>query len=174
MTRSGQTFSIEIDKGNFSTLGSYCFNIQCYDGSSYETGSVCREVTPTGKIVSDIGSLSTGILYFFVLIGFGFIFLGYLFLKNDSVWIKYTGLFLMIVGFAFIYYDLHLSNLYATTIAINSGAENVTTGAFIMITNFLKLAPYLVAGIIGFASVKVLRASIKKNKNKDGWDDNNY
>ena len=49
MTKVGQTFNITIDSGNFSTLGSYCFNIQCYDGSSYETGSVCREVTAGGE-----------------------------------------------------------------------------------------------------------------------------
>ena len=80
----------------------------------------------------------------------------------------------MIIGFSFLYYDLHLSNLYASTIAINSGAVNVTTGAFLMIVRFLKLIPLLIAGIIAFSSVKLLRKAIKKRRGYDGWDNNDY
>lgn len=47
-TRSGQTFNNTIDSGNFSTLGNYCFNIVCTDGSQVETGSICREISSTG------------------------------------------------------------------------------------------------------------------------------
>lgn len=174
MTKSGQDFNYTISSGNFSQIGISCMGITCFDGSSYESGSICRDVTPTGKAVTDIGQISTGILYFFVILGFGFVFLGFLFLKNKSLWVAYVGLFLMIVVFGFLYYDLHLSNLYATTIAINSGAGTTTTGAFLMIVRFLKLAPYIVAGVIAFSSVALLRASIKTKKSADGWDNDDY
>ena len=47
MTRTGQTFNSTIESGNFTSVGTYCFNIVCTDGSTYEGGSVCREVTPS-------------------------------------------------------------------------------------------------------------------------------
>ena len=172
--KTGQTFTSFISGSNFSINGDYCFNLECTDGGQIETGSFCKTITPTGKQIDNEGQVSVGIIYFFVIIGFGFIFVGYLFLNNNSLWISYSGLFMMLIGFGFIYYDLHLTNLYATTIAINSGASNVTGGAFLMIVRIIKLAPYLVAGIIAFASVKLFRASISRKKSKDGWDNNEY
>lgn len=148
--------------------GECCQAGECYSGTEE------RDVTPTGKPVADSGQMGTGILYFYAIVAAIFIFIGYLLLMNESLWISYSGLFLMILGFAFIYYDLHLSNLYATTIALNSGAGNVTTGAFLMFNRFIKLAPYIVAGLIIFSSVKVLRSTIKKKGSKDGWDNNQY
>lgn len=132
------------------------------------------EITPTGKTIDDDGQVSVGLLYFFLFLGLGFTGLGFLFLRNTSLWISYTGLFIMLIGFTFLYYDLMLSNVFANTIAINSGAGNITSGALLVILRFIKIAPYLVAGIIAFASVKVLKETIKKRKNSDGWDDGNY
>lgn len=173
-TKSDQTFNNTIGGGNFTILGNYCFNIECSDGVKTEGGSVCRYITPTGKSISDVGQISTGIIYFYLILGLGLVGLGFLFLRNNSIWISYTGLFIMLIGFTFVYYDLHLTNLYAQTIAVNSGAENVTSGVFLLVLRFIKLAPYIVAGIIAFASVKVLRATINKRKNNDGWDNNDY
>lgn len=166
-------WGIDILGGNFSILGTYAYGLKCEDGfGGSMTGTFY--VTPTGEAVDDFGNLSTGILYFLMLTSFAFLFLGYLFLKNDTIWIKYTGLFFMIIGFAFLYYDLHLSNLYASTIAINSGASNVTSGIFVMFARFIKLAPYIVAGVIAFFSVNLFRATIKKKNSSDGWDNGNY
>lgn len=159
--------------GYYSLITNYDENYD-EDGLYLYSDTNFLQVTPNGLKPADTGQMSIGILYFFIMLSAIFIFLGYLFLRNDSLWIKYSGLFLMILGFGFIYYDLHLSNLYATTIAINSGAGNVTTGAFVMVSNFLKLAPYIVAGVIAFFSVKLFRASIKKKNDSDGWDDGNY
>jgi hypothetical protein len=160
------------------SLGEYTFTtLGNPDGTT--TCNTCSEevsflVTPTGKVVDDVGQISSSILYFYVILGFGLIGLGYLFLRSENVFTSYSGLFLMLVGGAFIYYDLHLSNLYATTVAVNSGAGNTTTGGFTLIANFLKLAPYIVAGIVGFASVKLLRGAINKKKSSDGWDNDKY
>lgn len=46
--KDGQTFNTTIDSTVFYELGDYCFNIVCTDGENIETGSFCREVTPTG------------------------------------------------------------------------------------------------------------------------------
>jgi hypothetical protein len=154
--------------------GTYTLKSFCYDSVGNYSSEDTYFCNPTGKEVQDVGQISTGIMYFYVLIGLGLLFLGYLFLSNRSLWVSYSGLFLMIVGFAFIYYDLHLANLYATTIATNSGAENVTTGAFMMFLRFIKLAPYLFAGVIAFSSIKMLKEAIKKKNSNDGWDNGNY
>jgi len=52
MERTGQTFNISIDEGNFTSIGIYCFNIECFDGVTYETGKECREVTPSGSQIT--------------------------------------------------------------------------------------------------------------------------
>ena len=154
--------------------GTYTLKSFCYDVAGNYSNEETYFCNPTGKVVEDIGQISTGIMYFYVFIGLGLLFLGYLFLNNKNLWISYTGLFFMIVGFAFVYYDLHLANLYATTIATNSGAENVTTGIFVIFLRFIKLAPYIFAGIIAFSFVKMLRECNKKKNNNDGWDNGNY
>lgn len=50
--KNSQNFNVTIDSEVFSSLGDYCFNIICSDGETIETGSFCREVTPTGKFNS--------------------------------------------------------------------------------------------------------------------------
>lgn len=42
------TFDFSILGGNFTSLGTYCMNIVCTDGTDVTTGEECREVTPTG------------------------------------------------------------------------------------------------------------------------------
>jgi len=159
----------------FLNIGTYRPTLVCVDGSnSNSDSSGIYEVTPNGKHIEGEGQISIGILYFYIILGLGLVFLGYLFLRNESLWICYTGLFMMLLGFTFIYYDLHLSNLYATTIAINSGANRVTSGAFVMIAKFLKLAPYIIAGIIAFFSVRTLKMAFGKRNANDGWDNNSY
>lgn len=152
----------------------YKAELSCSDGTYSFKENGCYKITPTGKEVSDIGQLSIGILYFFTILAIIFLIIGYLLLRNSSLWVCYTGLFMMLLGFMFVYYALHLSNIYATTIAINSGAGNVTTSSFVFMIKLLKLAPYIVAGIIAFFSIKTLRMAVNKKKNQDGWDNNEY
>jgi hypothetical protein len=173
-TKSGQTFNVTIDALNFSVVGDYCFNLICTDGLTFEGGNFCREVTITGTRVDGVGQISVGLIYFFLALGFGFAFSGWALLNNRSIFISYGGLFLIIVGGAFLMYDIHLANLYATTIAVNSGASNVTTGIFLLVLRFIKLSPYIIAGVVAFASIRLLKEAIKKRKGSDGWDNDNY
>ena len=72
MTKQSQDFNYTISAGNFSQLGSNCMGITCYDGISYEGGSVCREITSTGTNLST----SQSIIYFvFLLASIGLFFL---------------------------------------------------------------------------------------------------
>jgi hypothetical protein len=173
-TKTSQTFNFTISSLNLSSVGNYRLNIECSDATDAVTEYESLEVTPTGKTIQDVGQISVGLIYFFILMGFGLIFLGYLLLGNPSVFVSYGGLFVMLLGSAFLYYDLHLANLYASTIAYSSGAENVTSGAFVMVVKFLKLAPYIIAGIVAFASIRLLNKAIKNKGNSDGWDGNSY
>lgn len=159
-----------------SVSGTYTLKSFCYDTAGNYSNTETYFCNPTGKEVADVGQISVAIIYFFAIVGFGLIFLGYLFLNNKrNMWVSYTGLILMLIGFAFIYYDLHLTNLYASTIAVNSGAENVTTGAFLLFLRFIKLAPYIIAGVIAFSSVKMLKEAIKRKRSgSDGWDNGDY
>lgn len=43
------TFSFNIAGENFSTLGTYCMNIVCTDGTDTTSGQECREVTLNGN-----------------------------------------------------------------------------------------------------------------------------
>ena len=53
MTKNGQTFDKTISSGNYSQLGTICHGIICSDGSTIpETGSICREITPSGSLFS--------------------------------------------------------------------------------------------------------------------------
>jgi len=70
LTQNGRTFNYLIDKSNFSNNGDICMSIVCYDGSTYEDGSVCRNVTPSGSELNTSQSL-----IFIFIIGLIFLFL---------------------------------------------------------------------------------------------------
>ena len=73
-TRSSQTFNFTVGGGNYSEFGSYCHNIECYDGSTINSGDECYEVNYFGKELTSsqatiyIGLL--GILIFTLFISF--------------------------------------------------------------------------------------------------------
>jgi hypothetical protein len=75
-TVDGQTFTFSILGSNYSSLGSYCHNIVCTDGTDYTTGQECREITSTGD---NSNTSQTGIIFAYgifiaLLIGLGFSF----------------------------------------------------------------------------------------------------
>lgn len=53
LTKSGSDFYTTIASGNYSNLGSVCHGVRCTDGNSFQTGSVCREITATGISYSE-------------------------------------------------------------------------------------------------------------------------
>lgn len=82
MTRHGQTFNASIDEGNFTSIGSYCFNIVCTDDSTIETGSLCREVTPSGSQISSGKSIGLfGSLILMIVFSLLFFFIAF---KTES------------------------------------------------------------------------------------------
>ena len=70
-TKSGQTFNITIKSGNFTSIGTYCFNIVCSDGTQIENGDFCREVTPSGfNATLGFYLVIIGIIALVVILGF--------------------------------------------------------------------------------------------------------
>ena len=118
-TKNGQTYNISIGGDYFTSIGSYCFNLVCTDSLSTQTGSVCREVTPSGFTNSIsfyllILILSLGLIIFGIFIkdapitilgSFGLYFLSFYILFYGLVGMKdniYTwAIGLIVLGLAF-------------------------------------------------------------------------
>lgn len=120
MTKSIHTFYTTISSANFTGLGDYCFNIECTDGTSIETGSVCRNVTPTGSL----NSTGQAIIYFIILIvSMGiFVFLFYASIKlpfknernqYDEIvrinWKKYLKMFCITMAYIVLVWIVYIS-----------------------------------------------------------------
>jgi len=84
LTKDSQTFYKTIASGNYSQLGTTCHYVSCTDGITQETGSVCREVTPSGNSGSNNSAF---IILVFALI-YGIAFIGF-FGKNE--WVAILG-----------------------------------------------------------------------------------
>ena len=83
-------FDFSIDGSNFNSIGTYCMNIFCTDGTSTTTGTECREVTPSGFI----GTLG---FYFVIIILLALlIFMG--FYISEEWFVILGGLGLMMLG----------------------------------------------------------------------------
>lgn len=98
MTQSGKDFNLTVGANNFTLIGETCMGITCTDGSSYETGSVCEEITPTGFL----NSMSYYILI--LILSLGIVILGLW--KRDAP-ITILGSFgLYFLGIYILYYGL--------------------------------------------------------------------
>lgn len=78
MTRDGFSFSRLMTAGNYSTLGTTCHGIICTDGTVTQYGSICREVTMTGK------TSVTNFIYIFIAIIALLFILGFV-MKNEYI-----------------------------------------------------------------------------------------
>jgi hypothetical protein len=47
LSKNGNSYSLTLSTGNYSSLGPICHGIVC-SGTITETGSICRDVTPSG------------------------------------------------------------------------------------------------------------------------------
>lgn len=98
LTKDGTSFYKVIEHGNFSQIGNTCLGLACTDGITYETGSVCREVTPTGF-------LNTLGFYIIILLVFsGMIVLGYV--SQEEWFILLAGMGLLMLGIYTINYGI--------------------------------------------------------------------
>lgn len=102
MISQGQDYSITMDKGNFSSLGTYCAGISCTNGSNFETKEECRIVTPSGN--SGNSNITFIIILFLVTYAVAFIgffgrsevvtLLGGMFMLAFSVYMINEGIFI--------------------------------------------------------------------------------
>jgi len=76
LTKDGQTFYLTISSTNYSQIGNICHGVTCTDGSSSSTGSVCREITYTGEMITmEQSYIYIFALAFLVLISLGIVFI---------------------------------------------------------------------------------------------------
>lgn len=156
---------------NTDTIGVYTYLVEGDLNGDIVTEGISFEVTKTGIQLSDAETnISTSSIYFILAMGIIFIVVG-LMIMRKGFWAVWIGLFCIAVGFIFLYYDLSMVNLYMNTINVSSSAPS---GIFLLFARFIKVFPYVVALIVGFAIVKLLKESIKLKNSKDGWDSNNY
>ena len=154
MDKNFQTFNATYLASNFTTIGNYCFNIICTDGSTTETGTVCRKVTHTGRLFTD----SQGFTAFGILIGalgaaFLLMFFGLKIGENDKFYpIAMVFVFLSII---LIIYSLNLG--YAFTHDILE-YQSLTPVAQVIYTSFL----WLIIGIVIITMALMLIAFIKE------------
>lgn len=179
------TSSVLINENMTSTgSGQFCYNYTPIELGRYDfrgisdgcegTFATYLEVTPSGKLTTSADSnFGVGVMFFIVVLGIVFISMGFYFISK-SFWLTWLGIFFFVIGFFLFYQDLHLANLYAQTVAINTGADNSTTNVFVMVTRFIKLLPYFSWLIVGFAIVRLLRMNAERKKDNDGWDNNSY
>jgi len=95
-TKDRTTFYQTISAGNFTQLGIICIGISCSDGITYETGSICRDITINGQGTLNSGqgmSLFGGMLVI-ILVG---VFFFILFFKTKNFGLKVIWIGLAIV-----------------------------------------------------------------------------
>ena len=170
-TKVNGYWSILISGKNFSQVGYYPFGINC--NSSTLGGSFMSyfHITTTGEELTEGDSnIAKSAIFFLLIMGISLISLGYVFLRK-GIWMKWTGIFFMVVGFIMIYYDLVMINMYMEGITINSGSIE---GVFVLLTRFIKIIPYIIALVSAFAIAKLLRGAYKNRNSSDGWDNGKY
>ena len=118
MTKTFQTFNATIFSDNFTTEGSYCFNIICTDGSTKETGSVCREVTELGKELSTAKATTYFLIFIFSLLLLGSLLVIGIYLPNGNKKDEMTGYILYVSNIKYLkYLSLAFSYLIALFIS---------------------------------------------------------
>lgn len=98
MTKDGQTFYTNINSSNYNSLGDICHNIICTDGLTYEPGSVCRNISPSG--FSD----NLGFYIILIVIVGSVMVIGFAF--KEEWFVMISGMLLVMVGIYSINYGV--------------------------------------------------------------------
>lgn len=107
-TSNGQVFNRTIAAGNFSQLGRTCFGLICTN--SQDTGSLCIDVTPTGK-----ANITTFLFIFLIIIALTFA-LG---VSTRNNWVMMLASILtLFFGFFIIIYGIDIFKDTTTTWAV--------------------------------------------------------
>ncbi len=129
MSRVQQTFSAKITANNFSVSGDYCFNIVCFDGVGYDTGSYCREITPSG--LSD----TLGFHFLILILSAGVIVLGFWITDGPIVILGSFGLYFIAYRILFFGIDGIRDPIYTLSI----GSIILMVAAYISIKSSYEL-----------------------------------
>jgi hypothetical protein len=73
MTKDFKTFYLVINAQNYTSLGDVCHGITCTDGLTFESGSICRNITTSGDSFSNslaLQIIALILVYSIALIGF--------------------------------------------------------------------------------------------------------
>lgn len=177
MQRTSQTFNSTILSGNFTTIGDYCFNIECTDGVTIEPGSVCRDVTKTGSTLESSEAvvyviLAFGVFFLFILSFYFMIMTPYGNKINDNgaviqlTKLKYVKLGLILLTWVSFTWFLNI----LISLADNLVSINIYYGFFGFIFQVMnKLALPLGIVIIVIALFEIIRdANLQENISKFG------
>jgi len=126
-SRFSQTFTFYLNNSNFITLGDYCYNLECTDGISIESGSRCFTLTPSGNN----GTNNLVFIIFVIIMVYAIAFIGF-FGKNEIVTILggmfMIGLGIYLVNNGIIVYRDWITNYFSyITIGIGSFFSLFTT-----------------------------------------------
>ena len=103
-TKTSQTFNFSIDSGNYSEQGDYCHQIECFDGSNYNTGDECRSVSLLGKELTTSKAISYFVIFIIsILVFMGLLLLG-IYLPEGNKKDELTGYILAISNLKYLKY----------------------------------------------------------------------
>ena len=109
------TFNFNVLSGNFTSLGTYCMNIVCTDGTDITTGEYCREITSDGLGSTQTKQDNYYILFIGIALLFGFI-LGGLGLYYDKRILLFSAMGFLGAGLIISYYPSGIENKFITDI----------------------------------------------------------
>lgn len=153
MNPSGRDFDIIVSATEFQATGSQCMGITCTDGVGYESGSVCREITPNGQF-SEIGTSIFYIGLLFILIVFLIVCI-VIFMKYDNLLARVgmIGLgYLLLIAITFIGWNMASDFLTSAPFLV----EMLRILFFVLIVGFFPLV------IGGFAWYVLMLFKIKE------------
>lgn len=109
------TFDFNVLSGNFTSLGTYCMNIVCTDGTDITTGEYCREITSDGFGSTQTKQDNYYILFIGIALLFGFI-LGALGFFYDKRILIFSAMGFLGAGLIISYYPSGIENKFITDI----------------------------------------------------------
>ncbi len=115
ISTSTGTFDFNVLSGNFTSLGIYCMNIVCTDGTDITTGEYCREITSDGLGSTQTKQDNYYILFIGIALLFGFI-LGGLGLYYDKRILLFSAMGFLGAGLIISYYPSGIENKFITDI----------------------------------------------------------
>ncbi len=153
------TFNFNVLAGNYSTLGTYCHNIVCTDGTDTTSGQECREVTPSGSLITQGNSLVLfGSLLVMVVLS-----LVFLFIANNSENIVAKIAFYSFAGVGLLMAVLYtVVTIQQSLFGFDSIVGGIETFYFVLkiLTSLLVVALIIVVAMVMLKAWKIKRGYV--------------